>query len=57
MLGPRQVVVAFTPEMALPALVAEAQAVFQAEYAHHLTSTPPLALTVVDHAAVANGAA
>jgi len=45
------------PRDGAAALVAEAQAVFQAEYAHHLTSTPPLDVTVVDHAAVAKGAA
>ncbi|NBE52114.1 ROK family transcriptional regulator [Streptomyces boluensis] len=55
--GPERVVVAFTPEMNLPALTSRTEEVFRRQYAHSTTPPPALELAVTGPSDHASGAA
>ncbi len=56
-LGPEQVVVAFAPEANVGGFADLSRDAFQGQYRHSNTPPPLLINTVVDHGAVARGAA
>ncbi|MFJ4897529.1 ROK family protein [Streptomyces sp. NPDC088727] len=57
MFGPEGVVMAFTPEMNIPALTARTEQVFRGHYAHNATPHPTLELTATGPFDHASGAA
>ncbi|MCX5394339.1 ROK family protein [Streptomyces sp. NBC_00094] len=57
MFGPERVVVAFTPEMNVPALTAGTEEVFRRQYAHGTTPPPALEIAATGPSSHASGAA
>jgi predicted NBD/HSP70 family sugar kinase len=57
MFGPERVVVAFTPEMNVPALTARTEQVFRQQYAHGTTPPPALEIAATGPSSHASGAA
>ncbi|UZI32798.1 ROK family protein [Streptomyces sp. VB1] len=57
MFGPERVVIAFTPEMNVPALTARTEQVFRSQYTHSTTPPPSLELAATGPSDHASGAA
>ncbi|MFB7587086.1 ROK family protein [Streptomyces sp. NPDC056169] len=57
MFGPERVVLAFTPEMNVPALTARTEQVFRRQYAHGTTPPPALEIAATGPSGHASGAA
>ncbi|MFF0483186.1 ROK family protein [Streptomyces sp. NPDC004435] len=57
MFGPERIVVAFTPEMNVPALTSRTEQVFRRQYAHGTTPPPALEIAVTGPSSHAAGAA